>query len=182
MINIENLVANKKFGCKILLHSLYASLTHKRMGWKDNTRKRVIAEFCQFGGCDCVRFEGSNVPHTINCIGKVEMPNENATGFYIVSLKHTNRHEKFISLWRPNNCGYCYSKENAGLYIELEENYHNSESNIAISVAIAEQLFEHMYYDNELKDMIQNNARSHKILGVKMTKNGLKRIKPKKFN
>lgn len=35
---------------------------------------------------------------------------------YIVSLTHTMRHEKYVTLWRPNNSGYCYSKEMAGFY------------------------------------------------------------------
>ena len=33
--------------------------------------KRVIKEFTVFGGCLCVRFEGSNVPHSIECISPI---------------------------------------------------------------------------------------------------------------
>jgi hypothetical protein len=29
--------------------------------------------------------------------------------YYIISLKHTQKHDKYITLWRPENCGYCHS-------------------------------------------------------------------------
>ena len=48
---------------------------------------------------------------------------------YIVSLTHTMRHEKYVTLWRPNNSGYCYSKEMAGFYENPEYGYHDNDDN-----------------------------------------------------
>lgn len=60
---------------------------------------------------------------------------------FIVSLTHTMRHDKYITLWRPNNCGYCYSKENAGFYEKPEKGYHDNGGNLPISDDLAAQLF-----------------------------------------
>ena len=35
---------------------------------------------------------------------------------YIVSLKHTLRDNQYITVWRPNNCGYCWALSWAGRY------------------------------------------------------------------
>lgn len=96
--------------------------------------------------------------------------------YLIISLTHTRRHEDFITLWRANNAGYCYSKENAGVYEAPEKGYHDSDNNMPISVEDAEKLFQRLPYDFTEKDMIPNNEDVWKKLGVKMTKNGLKKI------
>jgi len=93
--------------------------------------------------------------------------------FYVISLTHTMRHEKYITLWRPDNKGYCYSKENAGLYETPKKDYHDSCDNMPISEEDAEKLFKKLPYDNVEKDMIPNNKETWKILNAKMTKNGL---------
>lgn len=92
---------------------------------------------------------------------------------YIVSLTHTMRHEKFITLWRPNNSGYCYSKDMAGFYENPKPFYHDNEDNMPISVDKAEELFQELPYDGVLIMMIPNTKESWEKLGVKMTKDGL---------
>jgi hypothetical protein len=54
---------------------------------------------------------------------KLSENNTNGSGFYIISLCHTAKREKFITLWRPNNSGYCFSKENAGIYLNPEDGF-----------------------------------------------------------
>ena len=93
--------------------------------------------------------------------------------YYIISLVHTMRHEKYITLWRPTNAGYCYSKDNAGLYETPEKGYHDSNYNTPVKAEDAEKLFQKFPYDNVLKEMIPNNKETWKILNVKMTKDGL---------
>lgn len=93
--------------------------------------------------------------------------------YYIISLTHTMRHEKYITLWRPRNAGYCYSKNNAGLYGVPQKGYHDSDSNMPISVEDAEKLFQKLPYDGITKDMIPNNKETWKFLNIKMTKDGL---------
>ena len=45
--------------------------------------------------------------------------------YYIISLKHTHKEDKHITLWRPDNSGYCYAQDQAGQYAEIIEGYHN---------------------------------------------------------
>lgn len=99
--------------------------------------------------------------------------------YYIISLTHTMRHEKRLTLWRHDNKGYCYSKENAGLYESPKKGYHDSEDNMPIKKESAEKLFKKLPYDGDLLDMIPNNKETWKVLNVKMTKNGLVKINNK---
>jgi len=96
--------------------------------------------------------------------------------FHIISLTHTNKGDKFITLWRPNNAGYCYSKEMAGKYETPEPGYHDSDSNMPISEEEADKLFMQLPYDGELKTMIPNCIRVWDALDVKMTKHGLQKL------
>ncbi len=98
---------------------------------------------------------------------------------YIVSLKHTMRGEKYITLWRPNNSGYCYSKENSGFYENPMLGYHDNDSNVPITEEQAKELFKEVLYDGVPKMMIPNTKESWKKLGVKMTKDGLVKLKTK---
>lgn len=98
--------------------------------------------------------------------------------YYIISLQHTHRTDKYITLWRPDNKGYCYSKESAGIYETPKENYHDSPSNVPIKVEDAENLFLLLPYEGEQKFMIPNIKLVWDKLGFKMTKNGLSKIKP----
>ena len=70
------------------------------------------------------------------------MPTENKPErtFIVLSLKHTHRRHKAITLWRPNDSGYCWTLERAGIYGEslvLERlGYYNSGcSNISCRMA-----------------------------------------------
>lgn len=98
---------------------------------------------------------------------------------YIVSLKHTMPEENYITVWRPDNCGYCYSKEMAGFYENPKYGYHDNDSNMPISEEEAKELFQELPYDGVMKMMIPNNKESWKKLGVRMTKHGLVKINPK---
>jgi len=92
---------------------------------------------------------------------------------YIISLTHTMRHEKYITLWRPKNAGYCYSRELAGFYEKPKYGYHDNDQNMPISQEEANELFEEVLYEGVLKMMIPNNKETWEKLDVKMTKNGL---------
>ena len=94
---------------------------------------------------------------------------------YIISLTHTNKIDKYITLWRPNNKGYCYSKDNAGVYEIPIKYYHDSDDNMPITTEQADKLFLTMPYDGVEKLMIPNIKLVWDILGVKMSKNGLQK-------
>jgi hypothetical protein len=95
--------------------------------------------------------------------------------YYIISLQHTKKGEKFITLWRPNNRGYCMNKEWAGIYTELISGYHdNPEECLLLKVEEAERLFvKDTDYWGEPHLAIPNNKTVWDKIGVKMTKHGL---------
>lgn len=97
--------------------------------------------------------------------------------FYIISLKHTQSSDDYITLWRPNDRGYCYSKEEAGEYDSPQKDYHDSEGNMPISTEDADKLFISVNYDGHPKRMIPNCKAIWKQLGVKLYKNSLIKIK-----
>ena len=93
--------------------------------------------------------------------------------YYIISLTHTMRHDKYITLWRANNAGYCYSKSLAGEYETPEKDYHDSDTNMPIKVEDADKLFQEVTYDGKPAIMIPNDRFFWDRLNVKMTKDGL---------
>jgi len=95
------------------------------------------------------------------------------TGYYIISLSHSMRHEKYVSLWRPNNAGYCYSKAMAGIYEMPKPGYHDDENNMPVKAEDAEVLFKMLPYDGTMRPMIPNTKEIWEKLNVKMTKDGL---------
>lgn len=92
---------------------------------------------------------------------------------YIISLAHTLGHEKYITLWRPNNSGYCFSKEMAGIYPKPTYGYHDNDDNMPISEEEANGLFQELPYDGVLKMMIPNNKESWAKLQVIQRENRL---------
>lgn len=98
--------------------------------------------------------------------------------YYIVSLKHTGKKDNYMTLWRPNNAGYCYAKDMAGLYHELQEGYHNSEHSLPIDLETAEKVFNlgRRNADMSWSEMIENSRENHQILGIKWVKGNL--VKP----
>lgn len=86
------------------------------------------------------------------------------TEFIVISVKHTKRRHKAITLWRSDDRGYCWKLESAGRYAEarvLEHlGYYNSGcSNIAVPLALVEQLATEVEYDTkEFGICLPNNA------------------------
>lgn len=95
---------------------------------------------------------------------------------YILSLKHTNKKDAFITLWRPKNAGYCYSLNEAGLYENIDHGYHDSDDSMPVDSEIIERMGSTITYDGKLKTMIPQNIYTLKELGLKHTPKGLKRI------
>lgn len=93
-------------------------------------------------------------------------------GYYIISLKHTTKHDKFITLWRADNKGYTYYKDSAGIYEDYERGYHDGDSAMPIEVEKLEGLFVQMQDDGLV---LLNCKQIWDVLGLKATKNGLTR-------
>jgi hypothetical protein len=77
--------------------------------------------------------------------------------YYIVSLKHTNKKDKYLTLWRPDNKGYCWMIASAGLYSEIQEGYHSDEGNKPIPY---HELMRFVVDDDEGRPCIKNSKQS----------------------
>lgn len=97
---------------------------------------------------------------------------------YVISLKHTHKKDDFITLWRPDNRGYCYAKEYAGVYEELIEGYHNGDCAKAVEVSVLDKLFitGKLKGDNDEHLMLPNHSYIWNALGLKMTRDGLRHL------
>jgi hypothetical protein len=66
------------------------------------------------------------------------------TDFYVISLKHTRREDRYITLWKPNDRGYCFRTPNAGRYpeetIRAHLGYYNTGTSIAVPCDIIDAI------------------------------------------
>lgn len=93
--------------------------------------------------------------------------------YYIISLKHTSRLDKAITLWRADNCGYCYHQHNAGVYPEFTEGYHNLENDsLPIKTTILHDFFIKESINSESR-IIPNCKTVWDALSLKMSKHQL---------
>lgn len=90
--------------------------------------------------------------------------------YIIISLKHTNRRHRAITLWRPDNRGYCWTIERAGAYQEpsvLESlgYYNTGHSDIAVPASLVQELAKEVEYDTkEFGQCLPNDAATWKRL------------------
>jgi hypothetical protein len=56
--------------------------------------------------------------------------------YYVISVKHTQREHKYITVWRTDNCGYCWPLSWAGKYPESlvmsKLSYYNDGGNVIV--------------------------------------------------
>lgn len=83
--------------------------------------------------------------------------------FYVISLKHTHRRHKAITLWQPNDSGYCWRLENAGTYQEAQVlehlSYYNSGcSNIAVPADLVRSLSREVEFDLKMNGVCLPNT------------------------
>lgn len=67
------------------------------------------------------------------------------TTYYVVSVKHTKRCDLYVTVWRPNDCGYAYPLSWAGKYEEdlvlAKLGYYNSGcSAVAVPCEVLDRL------------------------------------------
>lgn len=96
---------------------------------------------------------------------------------YLISLKHTHKSDTCITLWGTENSGYAQCRENAGVYVEIEEGYHDRPyDTLPIACDILDQYFikSHKFSFNGYPgSIILNHKLIWEELGLKMTRNGL---------
>lgn len=96
--------------------------------------------------------------------------------YYIISLKHTHKEDKHITLWRPDNSGYCYAQDQAGQYSEIIEGYHNGVGDsLPIEVEKLDGFFinSDIVSKNQVKRCVPNCKQVWDVFNLKMTKRGL---------
>lgn len=65
--------------------------------------------------------------------------------FYVVSVKHSHKRDRYITFWRPDDKGYCFRLTRAGKY-DLERviahtgYYNTGHSDIAVPVHIVDAI------------------------------------------
>jgi len=106
-----------------------------------------------------------------------ETPPQPKPAFYILSLVHTGKNDRFLTLWGPNNRGYSTTKEWAGTYETPKPGYHDNADNMPIPASTLDPLFIPLPYDHErTMHMIPNCRAIWQHLGVTPRKDNLKRV------
>ncbi|AJY12793.1 hypothetical protein K6W16_13615 [Burkholderia dolosa] len=72
-------------------------------------------------------------------------PSDTPRDYYVISVHHTMRENKFITLWCPDDSGYCFRTTRAGKYkgeaVRTKLGYYNSGcANIAVPVDVIDPL------------------------------------------
>lgn len=66
------------------------------------------------------------------------------TEYIVISVTHTLREHRYITLWAPNDCGYRWRLSGAGRYphdqVMAHLDYYNTGSNIAVPAEIVESV------------------------------------------
>lgn len=98
-----------------------------------------------------------------------------STRFLIMSLKWTNKKDKWITFWRKNSAGYCWFKEWTGLYNENCFNPDLTQERFIDSEKL-EGLWIKIKYEGYEREVLPNTLNVRKILGI--TKEDLKALHP----
>lgn len=96
---------------------------------------------------------------------------------YILSMKHTKKSDCFLTFWKPDSKGYCFSLNWAGLYENPKPGYHDYEDNMPVDSEIIERMGSTVMYEGQLKTMVPQNRYVLAELGLRRTSAGLRRIK-----
>ncbi|MBP6861372.1 MAG: hypothetical protein KBC57_03335 [Neisseriaceae bacterium] len=88
--------------------------------------------------------------------------------YFVISLGHSKKADDFILFWRPDNCGYTFCVEKAGLYTEQQVldslGYYNSgDGTLAVPAAVINRLANKMpclfnAYDESGSYVLNHNA------------------------
>ncbi|WKN20872.1 hypothetical protein [Azotobacter vinelandii] len=88
--------------------------------------------------------------------------------FYVISLKHTKRTDRYITIWRSDDSGYCYPMAWAGRYPESRIRQHLGYYNTgSCDVAVPCHVLDYLAIppmpgeiDNDAGPVVPNSAES----------------------
>lgn len=115
-----------------------------------------------------------------NIFKSIPKINNNMKKYYLLSLKHTFKTDKYITLWRPDNSGYTHYKEAAGKYEDLRPDYHDSPHTVPADVNLLTGCWsmERDAEGNRTGNLVLPNTQQNwALFGVRKSKKGLERIK-----
>jgi hypothetical protein len=92
--------------------------------------------------------------------------------FYIVNLSHTARNDRYITIWRPNDRGYCWALSRAGKYqyehVMSHLGYYNSGcTNVAVPCGVLDEVAVAPipgHHDNDAGPCVENTRANWKII------------------
>ncbi|MCB1905943.1 MAG: hypothetical protein KDH15_01120 [Rhodocyclaceae bacterium] len=91
---------------------------------------------------------------------------------YIVNLSHTQRRDLYITIWRPDDRGYCWALSRAGKYprdhVMTRLGYYNSGcSNVAVPCGVLDAVAVAPipgHHDNDAGPCVENTRANWKLI------------------
>lgn len=92
--------------------------------------------------------------------------------YYIVNLSHTQRDDRYITIWRPDDKGYCWALSRAGKYpgehVMNHLGYYNSGcGNVAVPCEVLDAVAVPPipgHHDNDAGPCVENNRKNWKLI------------------
>jgi hypothetical protein len=91
------------------------------------------------------------------------------TRFLLLSLKWTNKKDKWFTFWRENSAGYCWFKEWCGLYdIEKARETHGHDNTIMVDGFLIKHLWKEIEYEGKKREILPNTEEVRKFLSIQL--------------
>lgn len=92
--------------------------------------------------------------------------------FYVISLKHTLRNDRYITIWAPDDNGYRWALSRAGKYerdrvMRLLGYYNSGHSDIAVPCHILDEIAVPPipgHHDNDTGPCVENNRTNWQLI------------------
>lgn len=100
---------------------------------------------------------------------------------YVISVQHTQRRDRYVTIWRPDDKGYCWALSRAGKYslehVMNHPGYYNTGcSNIAVACSVLDAIAVDPipgHHDNDAGPCVQNTRENWgKIIAAVVAKPG----------
>lgn len=87
--------------------------------------------------------------------------------YYILTFRYTHKKDIWLSFWRPDNVGYCWYKDWAGIYLRYDtEDFIRENTMYFIKAEIVDALWEPVFYENKIQYVIFNSLKNIEALNI----------------
>lgn len=91
---------------------------------------------------------------------------------YVISVHHTLRSHRYVTIWRPDDRGYCWALSRAGKYplekvLEKHVYYNSGYANIAVPCSVLDEIAVPPipgHHDNDAGPCVQNTRENWKTI------------------